>query len=147
MKIVIQRVKSASVEVENKIVGQIERGLLIYLGIKNSDTEKDANYLVNKICALRIFEDDSEKMNLSVKEVLGKLLIISQFTLYAETQKGNRPSFTNAASPEIAKQLYEYFVIECENNIGKENVQTGIFRKMMKVNSINDGPVTIIIDS
>lgn len=146
MRIVIQRVSNANVEVEGNIVGKIDKGFLVLLGIKNTDTYKDADYLVKKLTNLRIFTDDADKMNLSLQDVNGELLIISQFTLYGECKKsGNRPSFSEAAKPEIAIPLYEYFISECKKTISV--VQTGIFGADMKVNLLNDGPVTIIIDS
>ena len=145
MRIVIQRVNNANVEVEGNIVGKIGKGFLVLLGIKNTDTYKDADYLVKKLTNLRIFTDDADKMNLSLQDVNGELLIISQFTLYGECKKsGNRPSFSEAAKPEIAIPLYEYFITECKKTIPV--VQTGIFGADMKVNLLNDGPVTIIIE-
>lgn len=146
MKIVIQRVEKANVSVDNKIVGKINKGLLVLLGIKNSDTVKDADYLVKKLINLRIFNDKNNKMNLSIQEVQGELLIVSQFTLYGDCKRsGNRPSFSDAAKPDIATPLYEYFISECKKQIPV--VQTGIFGANMKVNLLNDGPVTILIDS
>lgn len=146
MKIVIQRVKNASVSVDEKIVGEINQGFLVLLGIKNTDTKKDADYLVRKLINLRVFTDDEGKMNLPLHDVNGELLIISQFTLYGECKRsGNRPSFSDAAKPDIAVPLYEYFVSECKKQVPV--VQTGIFGADMKVNLLNDGPVTIIIDS
>lgn len=145
MKLVIQRVKNASVEVEQKIVGKIEKGFLVLIGIKKGDSKAQADYLVRKLCNLRVFTDEKGKMNLSLKDVEGKLLIVSQFTLYANCNDGNRPSFTEAAKPETAIPLYEYFCNECEKN-GIE-VQKGIFGADMKVELLNDGPVTIIIES
>jgi len=144
MKLVIQRVKNASVEVDNKIVGKIERGFLVLIGIKVGDTKAQADYLVKKVCNLRVFEDENEKMNLSLKNVDGKLLVVSQFTLYGNCNDGNRPSFIEAARPEEAIPLYEYFCDECAKN-GLE-VQRGIFGADMKVELLNDGPVTIIIE-
>lgn len=144
MKLVIQRVKHASVEVENKIVGKIENGYLVLIGIKVGDTKEQADYLVKKVCNLRVFTDDNEKMNLSLKDVNGKMLIVSQFTLYGNCNDGNRPSFIDAARPEEAIPLYEYFCDECVKK-GIE-VQRGIFGANMKVELLNDGPVTIIIE-
>ena len=144
MKVLVQRVKEANVKVENKIVGSIEKGFLVFIGITHTDTKEIADYMVKKVCNLRVFEDKNGKMNLSLKEVGGKLLIVSQFTLYANTENGNRPSFTEAAKPDIANKLYEYFCKKCkENNI---SVEKGIFGADMKVELINDGPVTIILD-
>lgn len=144
MKLVIQRVKNASVEVDNKIVGEIEKGFLVLIGIKVGDTKQQADYLVKKVCNLRVFEDENQKMNLSLKDVGGKLLIVSQFTLYGNCNDGNRPSFIEAARPEEAIPLYEYFCDECSKN-GIE-VQRGIFGADMKVQLLNDGPVTIIME-
>ncbi len=146
MKIVIQRVSKANVRVENKVVGEIEKGFLVLLGIKDTDTYKDADYLVKKLTNLRIFTDENDKMNLPLSSVNGQLLIISQFTLYGECKKsGNRPSFSTAAKPDIAIPLYEYFVSECKKVVPV--VQTGVFGAHMEVSLVNDGPVTIIIDS
>ena len=144
MKLVVQRVKNANVEVEGKIVGAIEKGFLVLIGITHNDTKEIADYLVKKLCNLRIFEDENEKMNLSLKDVKGKLLIVSQFTLYADCTGGNRPSFVNAAKPDEANELYEYFCNKCKEN-GVE-VQKGIFGADMKVSLLNDGPVTIILE-
>lgn len=146
MKLVVQRVKNAEVSVENKTVGKINQGFLVLLGIKNTDTQKDADYLVRKLINLRVFTDENDKMNLSIQSVNGELLIISQFTLYGDCKRsGNRPSFSDAAKPDIAIPLYEYFINECKKQIPV--VQTGIFGADMQVNLLNDGPVTIIIDS
>ena len=144
MKLVIQRVKNASVTVEKKVVGEIEKGFLVLIGIKVGDTKEQADYLVKKLCNLRVFTDENDKMNLSLKDVGGKLLIVSQFTLYANCNDGNRPSFIEAARPEEAIPLYEYFCDECAK-CGFE-VQKGIFGADMKVQLLNDGPVTIIIE-
>ena len=144
MKLVIQRVKKASVKVNKEIVGSIDKGLLVLVGIAHEDTEKTADYLAKKLCNLRIFEDENDKMNLSVKDVNGKLLLVSQFTLYANCEKGNRPSFVDAAKPEIANKLYEYFCEKCaENDL---EIQKGIFGAHMEVELINDGPVTILME-
>lgn len=146
MRLVVQRVKESNVKVDNKIVGHINKGFLVLLGIKSTDTKKDADYLVRKLINLRIFSDENDKMNLALKDVNGELLIISQFTLYGDCKKsGNRPSFSDSAKPDIAIPLYEYFVEECQKQISV--VQTGIFGADMKVNLLNDGPVTIILDS
>ena len=146
MKLVIQRVKNAKVEVEveGNIVGKIGKGFLVLVGITHTDTKKEADYLVKKLCKLRIFEDENGKMNLGLKDVGGELLIISQFTLYADCSEGNRPSFVNAAKPEMANKLYEYFCEECKKNEIK--VKKGIFGADMKVSLLNDGPVTIILE-
>ena len=144
MKLVVQRVKNAKVEVEGNTVGAIEKGFLVLLGVTHTDTKETADYLVKKLCNLRIFEDENEKMNLNLKDVNGKLLIVSQFTLYADCTGGNRPSFVNAGKPDVANELYEYFCDKCKEN-GIE-VQKGIFGADMKVSLLNDGPVTIILE-
>lgn len=144
MKLVIQRVKNASVKVDEKTVGEIEKGFLVLIGIKVGDTKEQADYLVRKLCNLRIFTDENDKMNLALKDVGGKLLIVSQFTLYGDCSDGNRPSFIEAARPEEAIPLYEYFCDSCRNK-GIE-VQKGIFGADMKVELLNDGPVTIIME-
>ena len=144
MKLVVQRVKNAKVEVDNKVVGSIEKGFLVLLGVTHSDTRKTADYLVKKLVNLRVFEDENRKMNLGLKDINGELLIVSQFTLYADCSNGNRPSFTNAAKPDFANELYEYFCDKCkENNI---KVERGIFGADMKVSLLNDGPVTIVLE-
>lgn len=144
MKLVIQRVKHAKVEVENKVVGKIGQGFLVLLGVGPDDTKETADYLVQKLIKLRVFEDENGKMNLGLKDINGELLIVSQFTLYADCTGGNRPSFTLAAKPDKANELYEYFISKCEG----ENVKVdhGIFGADMKVELLNDGPVTIILE-
>ena len=144
MKLVVQRVKNAKVEVKGKIVGSIEKGFLVLIGITHTDTKEIADYLVKKLCNLRVFEDDNEKMNLNLKDVGGSLLIVSQFTLYADCKGGNRPSFVNAAKPDFANEMYEYFCNKCKENGIK--VETGIFGENMQVSLLNDGPVTIILE-
>lgn len=144
MKLVIQRVKNASVKVDGKTVGEIQKGFLVLIGIKVGDTKEQADYLAKKLCNLRVFTDENDKMNLALKDVEGKLLIVSQFTLYGDCSDGNRPSFIQAARPEEAIPLYEYFCNSCESK-GIE-VQRGIFGADMKVELLNDGPVTIIIE-
>ncbi len=144
MKFVVQRVKKAQVDVEGKTVGKIDKGFLVLIGITHEDTRETADYLVKKLINLRIFEDTNEKMNLSLKDVNGSLLLVSQFTLYADCSSGNRPSFTNAAKPDFANELYEYVVEKCKEQI--EVVQTGIFGADMQVELLNDGPVTIILE-
>ena len=144
MKLVIQRVANAQVEVENKIVGKIDKGFLVLFGAKQGDTKEQADFLVEKLCNLRVFTDENDKMNLSIKDVDGELLIVSQFTLYADCKKGNRPSFVEAASPDQANELYEYFMKKCKPLV--KNVQKGIFGAHMKVQLLNDGPVTIILE-
>lgn len=146
MRIVIQRVQHASVTVEDKIIASIEKGMLILLGIEADDTETDIDWLVNKTCNLRIFDDANGVMNCSIKDVDGQALVVSQFTLHASTKKGNRPSYIKAARPESAIPLYELFVKKLENTLLKP-VPTGKFGAMMQVSLCNDGPVTIWIDS
>lgn len=145
MRVVVQRVKHASVTINGTVNGKINNGFLVLLGIQSTDSEQDVDYLVKKVTNLRIFSDGNDKMNLSLKDVNGELLIVSQFTLYANCREGNRPSFVEAAKPDIAIPLYEYFVSECKKIIPV--VETGIFGADMKVNLLNDGPVTIIMDS
>lgn len=144
MKFIVQRVNKSQVEVEEKIVGKIDKGFMVLIGIKHNDTKEIADFLVRKLINLRVFEDENGKMNLSLKDVQGSLLLISQFTLYADCTSGNRPSFTNAAKPEFANELYEYIIEECKKQI--PNVQTGIFGADMQVSLVNDGPVTIILE-
>ena len=146
MKSVIQRVSSASVTIDSNIVANIENGLLVLLGIEDADSQEDIVWLSQKIANLRIFGDENEVMNLSVKDINGDVIVVSQFTLHASTKKGNRPSYIKASKPEIAIPLYEQFVQQLELELGKK-VQTGIFGADMKVVLLNDGPVTILIDS
>ena len=146
MRVVIQRVKEASVRIDHIVKSAIGPGLLIFVGIEESDTEEDAVWLARKITAMRIFSDHEDKMNLDLQQYGGELLVVSQFTLYAHTKKGNRPSFIRAARPENAIPLYNNFIAQLENIIGKE-VQTGTFGAMMEVALINDGPVTIWMDT
>lgn len=148
MRALVQRVSEGGVIVPSEnFSAEIKRGLVILLGIKYDDNEDDLIFVADKCCNLRIFGDENDKMNLSVKDVNGEILIISQFTLYGDAQKGNRPGFTDAAKPEIAVPLYENFIERLKSNIGNDKVKTGIFGAMMKVKIINDGPVTIIIES
>ena len=144
MRLVIQRVKNAKVDIDGKTVSSIGKGLLVLLGVTHEDTKETVDYLVKKLCKLRVFEDENGKMNLSIKEVEGKLLIVSQFTLYADCSRGNRPSFVNAAKPDFANELYEYFCEKCKEE--QIEVQKGIFGADMKVRLLNDGPVTIILE-
>ena len=144
MRLVVQRVKNAEVKVDEKITGSIEKGFLVLLGVTHTDTKETADYLVKKLCKLRIFEDENEKMNLGLKDVGGSLLIVSQFTLYADCSEGNRPSFINAAKPDMANELYEYFCDKCKEQGIK--VEKGKFGADMKVSLLNDGPVTIILE-
>ncbi len=145
MKFVIQRVKNASVKIENEVVGNINKGFLVLIGITHEDTKETADILIKKLIKLRVFEDEAGKMNLALKDVGGELLLVSQFTLYANCKDGNRPSFINAAKPDYANNLYEYIIQECKKEELK--VQTGKFGADMKVSLLNDGPVTIILDS
>jgi D-tyrosyl-tRNA(Tyr) deacylase len=146
MKAVIQRVSGASVTIDENKVANIHKGLLVLIGIEDADNQEDINWLTSKIANLRIFGDENEVMNLSVKEIAGEIIVVSQFTLHAQTKKGNRPSYIKASKPEIAIPLYESFVNQMEVELGKK-VQTGIFGADMKVALINDGPVTINIDT
>lgn len=144
MRLVVQRVKQANVCVKEEMVGNIEKGFLVLLGVGPEDTKKTVDYLVQKLIKLRVFEDENGKMNLSLKDINGKLLIVSQFTLYADCSQGNRPSFIGAAKPDQANNLYEYFIEACKN----ENiiVEHGIFGADMQVSLVNDGPVTILLE-
>ena len=143
MRAVVQRVSHAQVKVDGKVVGKIEKGYLVLLGVKEGDTTKEADFLVNKVVNLRVFEDENDKMNLSIKDVGGEMLIVSQFTLYGDASHGNRPSFIEAARPEEANSLYEYF---CDK-VGQEvHVEKGVFQAEMKVELLNDGPVTILLE-
>lgn len=144
MKLIIQRVDEASVTVDNQCIGKIGRGLLVFLGVGSEDTESIADAYLDKLIKLRIFADEQGKTNCSLEEVNGELLIVSQFTLYADCKKGNRPNFLKAASPDYANSLYEYFIHECKKRVNK--VESGSFGAEMKVNLVNDGPFTIILD-
>ena len=146
MRVVIQKVTQASVSIDNQIVGSINKGLLVLVGIEDGDTNEDIAWLSSKIVNLRVFDDDNGVMNLSVKEVKGEVLIVSQFTLHASTKKGNRPSYIKAARPEVAIPIYEAFIKQVESLLGKR-VPTGQFGAMMQVSLCNDGPVTILIDT
>jgi D-tyrosyl-tRNA(Tyr) deacylase len=146
MKVVIQRVSQASVTIDSKIVADIQKGLLVLVGIEDADTQEDSNWLVGKIVNLRIFGDENDVMNLSVKDIDGDIIVVSQFTLHASTKKGNRPSYIKASKPDFAIPLYENFVKQLEKEFGKK-VQTGVFGADMKVLLLNDGPVTIQMDS
>jgi D-tyrosyl-tRNA(Tyr) deacylase len=145
MRAVVQRVTRASVTIEGEIVGEIGKGLVVLLGVARDDTREDADYLAAKIAALRIFDDAEGRMNVSVKETNGGLLIVSQFTLYGDVRRGLRPSWSDAAAPEVAEPLYDYFVESSRKLL--ERVETGSFRKTMQVELVNDGPVTILLDS
>lgn len=145
MKFVIQRVSHASVTVDNNMIGKINKGFLVLIGIGSEDTRKEADVLIRKMCGLRIFEDMDGKTNLALKDVSGEVLLISQFTLYANCRKGNRPSFIEAGNPQKANELYEYIIAECKKQLPV--VETGSFGADMKVELLNDGPFTIILDS
>jgi len=144
MRLVVQRVSSASCEVDGKITGKIDNGFMVLCGITHDDTKENADFLAKKLCNLRVFEDENEKMNLNIKQVGGKILVISQFTLYADTTQGNRPSFINAAKPDYANELYEYFMDKCREE-GLE-VEKGIFGAHMNISLVNSGPVTIMLE-
>lgn len=146
MKAVIQRVSSASVTIHNQVVANIQNGLLVLVGFETADSKEDLDWMTSKIANLRIFDDENHVMNLSLKEVDGEIIIVSQFTLHAATKKGNRPSYLKAAKPEIAIPLYESFIQKMESELGKK-IQTGQFGADMKVALLNDGPVTILIDT
>jgi len=146
MRIVLQRVTQASVQIDEIITAKIESGFMVLLGIENDDQEDDLKWLIHKLNGLRIFNDDKGKMNLSIQDIKGAFLVISQFTLFASCQKGNRPSFIKSANPEIAKPLYHQFITELEE-VSKLKVKTGEFGADMKISLVNDGPVTIILDS
>lgn len=145
MRVVIQRVLSASVTVNGNLISSIGYGLLVFLGIEKGDTYQDADYLMEKVINLRIFEDSEGKMNLSLLEIEGEMLIVSQFTLLADCRKGRRPSFTNAEEPKKAKHIYDYFILKIKEKVS--NIAAGEFQAMMKIELINDGPVTMLIDS
>jgi D-aminoacyl-tRNA deacylase len=146
MRIVIQRVSEANVKIDGNTVGEIKKGLLVFLGIEHVDSELDADYLIQKLIDLRIFGDVEGKMNLSVSDISGNLLIVSQFTLFADTKKGNRPSFIRSARPEQAIPLYDYFLSQLQKSFSGK-IEKGVFGGNMQVELINDGPVTIILDS
>ena len=145
MRFVIQRVNEASVSIEGNTVGQIEKGFLVLIGVSNDDTKEIADKMIKKLIGMRIFEDENGKTNLSLADVGGRLLLVSQFTLYANCKKGNRPSFVNAGAPDMAKELYEYIISECRKQVSV--VETGEFGTDMKVRLENDGPFTILLDS
>ena len=145
MKFVLQRVSSASVEVEGKVVGKIGKGFLLLVGVSDSDNKEIADKMIEKVSRLRIFEDENGKVNLSIDQVGGEILVISQFTLYADCRKGNRPSFTEAGSPAFAEEMYEYILLRCRELF--KNTEKGVFGADMKVSLVNDGPFTVVLDS
>ena len=145
MKFIVQRVCSAACRVDDEVTGSIQKGFMVLIGISDSDTKEIADKMIKKLIGLRIFEDSEGKTNLSLKDVNGSLLLISQFTLYADCRKGNRPSFIKAGNPELANNLYEYIITNCKEEI--PDVQTGIFGADMKISLVNDGPFTILLDS
>lgn len=145
MKFVIQRVQQASCSVNGKVIGEIEKGFLVFVGVAESDTKETADKMTKKLLGLRIFEDENGKTNGSLKDVNGSLLLISQFTLYADCRKGNRPSFMKAGNPTLANELYEYIIMECKKEV--KNVSQGLFGADMKISLLNDGPFTILLDS
>lgn len=147
MRILIQRVSRASVTVDDRVTGSIDRGVLVLLGVTHGDTEEDARYLAGRLARLRIFNDAEGKMNLSVDDVGGSALVVSQFTLHADTRKGNRPSYGDAAEPGLAERLYELFVAELSAMLGAKRIATGEFGAMMEVELVNDGPVTVTVKS
>lgn len=146
MRIVVQRVENASVSIDNKVHSSINKGMMMLLGIEDSDDDEDINWLCGKIVRMRIFDDNEGIMNLSLGDIDGEILLVSQFTLHASTKKGNRPTYIRASKPEISIPLYEKFIICLEKELGKE-IKTGVFGADMKVSLVNDGPVTILIDS
>lgn len=145
MRFIVQRVTCANVKVDDEIVGKIDKGFMVLIGVEENDNKEIADKMIKKLIGLRIFEDENGKTNLSLSDVQGSLLLISQFTLYADCKKGNRPSFTRAGKPDLANELYEYIIEKCKRSV--ENVEKGIFGADMKVELLNDGPFTIILDS
>lgn len=148
MRALVQRVSEGSVSIsEQKYFAEIKKGMVILLGVKEGDTEEDLNFVADKCSNLRIFEDDNEKMNLSLKDINGEVLVISQFTLYGDARKGNRPSFTDVARSDVAEAMYEKFIARMKSNLGDDKVKSGVFGAMMMVKIFNDGPVTILVES
>jgi D-aminoacyl-tRNA deacylase len=147
MRALIQRVSRASVTIEGRVYSSIESGLLVLVGIKANDTAEDARYIAEKSCSLRIFDDGGQKLNLSVRDAGGSILAVSQFTLYGDTRKGNRPSFIDAAPPDAAEPLYETVVDHLRRQLGEKKVATGLFRAMMDIELVNNGPVTVMFES
>ena len=147
MRALIQRVKRCAVFIDGKLNSSIGMGMLVFLGVKNNDTEHDAEYLAERCASLRIFNDDNGKMNLSINDVSGEAMVVSQFTLYGDTRKGNRPGYTDAATQKVAEALYDHFTAHLRRMLGEKRVATGIFRAMMDVELVNDGPVTLMVES
>lgn len=147
MRFVIQRVSKANVSVDQQIVGSVGKGFLVLIGVSQTDTRAVADKMIKKLLGLRIFEDQNGKTNLSLQDVDGGLLLVSQFTLYADCRKGNRPSFVNAGAPDLAENLYQYIINECQMQLGSDRVQHGSFGAYMRVSLLNDGPFTIVLDS
>ena len=147
MRALIQRVKRSSVNINGRVHSSIGKGILVLLGVKEGDLEQDAIHVAEKCAALRIFDDSDGKMNLSVRDVDGEVLVVSQFTLYGDTRRGNRPSYSGAASPLLAESLYEKYISEMKRLVGNQKIQSGVFRAMMDVELVNDGPVTVIVES
>jgi D-aminoacyl-tRNA deacylase len=147
MRALVQRVKRCSVTIDGKLHSSIDRGILVFLGVKVGDTELDAEYLAERCSSLRIFEDDAGKMNLSTKDVKGEAMVVSQFTLYGDTHKGNRPSYIAAAPPQVAGSLYDHFLRQLQKYVGSQYIASGVFRAMMEVELVNDGPVTVMLES
>lgn len=147
MRALIQRVKRSSVTIDGRLHSSIGKGILVLLGIKEGDGDPEAAYVAEKCAALRIFEDAEGKMNLSVRDVEGEVMVVSQFTLYGDTRKGSRPSYSDAASPQLAKLLYDKYISEMKRIVGSQKVQSGTFRAMMDVELVNDGPVTVMVES
>lgn len=147
MRFIIQRVQKASVTVDDAVIGEIGKGFLVLIGIAGEDTKEIADKMIKKLLGMRIFEDENGKTNLDLKQVSGSLLLVSQFTLYADCRKGNRPSFVRAGKPELAEELYEYIISECRKQVPEILVETGSFGADMKVELLNDGPFTVLLDS
>jgi D-aminoacyl-tRNA deacylase len=147
MRALIQRVKRSSVNINGRAHSSIGNGMLVLLGVKEGDLEQDAVYVAEKCAPLRIFDDAEGKMNLSVRDVDGEVLVVSQFTLYGDTRRGNRPSYSDAANPKLAESLYEIYISEMKRLVGSQKVQSGVFRAMMDVELVNDGPVTVMVES
>ncbi|HEY6953345.1 MAG TPA: D-aminoacyl-tRNA deacylase [Bacteroidota bacterium] len=147
MRALIQRVRRTSVSIDGRLHSSIGKGMLVFLGVRQNDIEADAVFVAEKCASLRIFDDTEGKMNLSVRDVNGEVMVVSQFTLYGDTRRGNRPSYSDAAPPEVAESLYEKFLTELRRLVGNESVRSGVFRAMMDVELLNDGPVTVMVES